>query len=1166
MCKHSQDEHEVLVERQKRLDARGNDRRATKRESDWAVGLMQNLNPELTRQLATHVQAMADQEPLFPDPQYSTALETLGDELNGLNGDDPPDPMALTQVIMNGAFKMVSDKRGNQLKSRDNVLRDYYKAARAKGPFAYQERGRLVIPASRRRGSDLDRSGGIVSSVERTESLENVFAADVKHAKGQLGMDPAADTVHKFRDQGAPYIGGASGTMCLIAVDLENEKPQAALSPDELKEREKLLALHMASLVVGGHHSMAEVLIGAKCCGYFKDIPDPIEENYDKAMAVFEDHLNKLGIIAPSPLSRFAEDQGKSPEELAYDLRRTEVQALWEEYEHALSDDLDGLVAMQLQRAADQGPIDGKWDAAMATLNLLADHIEEQGQRYISGLDKNWRLLSGDELVEKFGRAPKSDAKKSLRYKAVRDQLDALQKTFKKVSERTLGDSQADAGVLEISACLKNVQAAAQAYIDKHSKPDEKKTEKAVLNELLGVCTTELNLLKGILSNADFASQLDTLTIRRALEFQRKSVNPEIYGEPSSERIAATLDELSEVNASSELDADALVRRILGEMETLQTEAGAFIQLNDDIPGMDRAVRDMQLVQQRAEVDIAALEKLLNQLDTFNGMDPPFDLRQALEIARFGIDPSVLMPNHNSMNPATEQSREVLGSGAVNTVYRVTWLGDEEGDEEIVRVFKEEPETENKFAMRELGIDTNKPDFGKRNVATRKAAESLGLDHLVPAVDMVISGGKLGVAMELAAGQSAWKQMEVPIPADRADRIGSYNWERWGVRQLPDGSFVQKKAVKVPLDIENDPEIDRAFQKQCVQLQWLDGLCGQTDRHAENYLVDIDRDNHTVKITGIDNDFCFGKQQVGVERVIREDQGQDQESPLQGRGKQNCGLPQLIDQELYERLTTMSFADFSAGMDALLLPEEIAAAESRFNEMVAYARDLADRGLVVGDWETFRYNPHPDAEDADESQFLTAKEILMNAEVLKQYDQPGGAGNYYLRDIKIDRSARDQEEAILRALSAADDVSEIDEEQEQEVLNDILQSVVSPVDDEVAEAEFSIPAASMNLSDLSAHYGDQLRRVAAQGTFSPEYALFINNPDTAFRILMAGGLDANEAASLKQDLARASARIPQAQDEHPAPDVQEAVFDAVDIAHGRNLWAMLRLFQDHGLQ
>ena len=63
MCKHSQSDHQELTQRQKRLDARGNDVLVANRESEWAVGLARSLKPEDSKLLFDHLKHLAKTHP-----------------------------------------------------------------------------------------------------------------------------------------------------------------------------------------------------------------------------------------------------------------------------------------------------------------------------------------------------------------------------------------------------------------------------------------------------------------------------------------------------------------------------------------------------------------------------------------------------------------------------------------------------------------------------------------------------------------------------------------------------------------------------------------------------------------------------------------------------------------------------------------------------------------------------------------------------------------------------------------------------------------------------------------------------------------------------------------------------------------------------------------------
>ena len=70
-------------------------------------------------------------------------------------------------------------------------------------------------------------------------------------------------------------------------------------------------------------------------------------------------------------------------------------------------------------------------------------------------------------------------------------------------------------------------------------------------------------------------------------------------------------------------------------------------------------------------------------------------------------------------------------------------------------------------------------------------------------------------------------------------------------------------------DIDRDAPCDENLFRQLQNLQLLDFICAQLDRHMENYFVRADADGKLVQIIGIDNDLSFGalttEQYAGLE-------------------------------------------------------------------------------------------------------------------------------------------------------------------------------------------------------------------------------------------------------------------------------------------------------------
>ena len=107
-------------------------------------------------------------------------------------------------------------------------------------------------------------------------------------------------TYKQFVRAGAPFIGGVSGSMQAIVMGLIVEEGELDDIPDgeerelERNRREKVVAVQMAALVSGGHHSISEMLYAAQSYDLFPDIVAPLE-NYPLAMRQLGDHFEELG-------------------------------------------------------------------------------------------------------------------------------------------------------------------------------------------------------------------------------------------------------------------------------------------------------------------------------------------------------------------------------------------------------------------------------------------------------------------------------------------------------------------------------------------------------------------------------------------------------------------------------------------------------------------------------------------------------------------------------------------------------------------------------------------------------------------------------------------------------------------------------------------------------
>lgn len=184
--------------------------------------------------------------------------------------------------------------------STDAHSKERYDSARENDVFTDRGRGDNIARRDRA-PSAKDKNSGISAQEHRRESQENVFAKSTFHAKGKLTAQDvdASNTVKAFRENGAPFIGGVSGSLLSEILDIEftadGKEPKVAdsdgISDDELAKRELLLGVKSMELIALGHHSLSECLIAAQTLGYFQHIESPLKD-YPKAVSQFEQFMN----------------------------------------------------------------------------------------------------------------------------------------------------------------------------------------------------------------------------------------------------------------------------------------------------------------------------------------------------------------------------------------------------------------------------------------------------------------------------------------------------------------------------------------------------------------------------------------------------------------------------------------------------------------------------------------------------------------------------------------------------------------------------------------------------------------------------------------------------------------------------------------------------------
>lgn len=308
-------------------------------------------------------------------------------------------------------------------------------------------------------------------------------------------------------------------------------------------------------------------------------------------------------------------------------------------------------------------------------------------------------------------------------------------------------------------------------------------------------------------------------------------------------------------------------------------------------------------------------------------------LGAAIEEGMLGRDPEILAPDREALLAALDQlsigrlykklnlkatpdtspaftNVQVLEpprafkSGSFNTVFGVR-LAKLDGSV-LDGIFKPLKATEKSNPTAAgTGIPESDPQTAMRNLATVAYAAKLGLDVIVDTQmalidtwqDPSVSNLSLGLVMERARGKPALYTDAQTL--GRADVCA-----------------------------------------EVTKLQLLDHLTGQTDRHHENYFIDIGRDGQA-KVTGIDNDQCFGHKLTDPAGIRPGAHGTAQ---ARFRG---VGLPPVVDTGMERSIHALTESDIRSMLGDKLNEAEISAAIQRHQHVTAHIAQLRKDGRVI---------------------------------------------------------------------------------------------------------------------------------------------------------------------------------------------------------------------------
>lgn len=226
--------------------------------------------------------------------------------------------------------------------------------------------------------------------------------------------------------------------------------------------------------------------------------------------------------------------------------------------------------------------------------------------------------------------------------------------------------------------------------------------------------------------------------------------------------------------------------------------------------------------------------------------------------------------------------------------------------------------------------DGGKVNMTKRNVATSRVAALLGLGHLVAKSETAelydeATGRTLrGNLMEKAAGASS-----------------AGEFLKTAKNRAPAAAAGAQKTTSV--------SASGGFQRDLCSLQVLDVICGQMDRHANNFFVTARENGELTGLQGIDNDAAFGRR----ETVTSSEDGERHDRAVYDIDSGELVLP-YMDRELAARIQQLEPDMLRFALKDLLKDEEIEAAVKRLGHTKAAVdkteREQPERLLADDQW------------------------------------------------------------------------------------------------------------------------------------------------------------------------------------------------------------------------
>jgi hypothetical protein len=445
-----------------------------------------------------------------------------------------------------------------------------------------------------------------------------------------------------------------------------------------------------------------------------------------------------------------------------------------------------------------------------------------------------------------------------------------------------------------------------------------------------------------------------------------------------SKEYKATVSELTKFHAMVETFGDVKAGSSKGSIGQLKAQLQKVIDAaqtyedkharSDDKAGRRDIMANLREV---AVQEMSNLDTVISEMKLKHGDD--ISLRDALGLHRSGVT-NTAQVSQELTDANMKGPPKFLGKGSINEVSIVTYKLDT--NREDTRVLKPLHEKTDILIGKEggIGIDKNDLRIAARNIASSVVADFLGLGAMVPKPDVVLHEGEGYLAMPLAPGEPFLGRFETPFDQGMQSQLTGWehdfpeNIEMMKAERNTEGVWVKKGDAPRDLPLESGgdrPKLAANLQKALLDLQVVDVLCGQIDRHQFNFFVKVEGNN--VKLTGIDNDAAFGKNTTGINGI------DDRDTKL-GKGVYP-GAPPLMSSDTFNSLMSIDAVDYGNKLAVSgLSQDEIDASLSRLEKLQAHATELQKNGCVVENFETWKGKDPKTGEDVNVSEFVKSSQ------------------------------------------------------------------------------------------------------------------------------------------------------------------------------------------------